>query len=216
MLNKILNCMRIRDAKVQVMDHTEPIIPADPKDYSGMEVYHRLVSTKPHESRRLHKFETNWQIPLPYDLILTIINVYFLDDKLALLNLSRTCRSLAQVCEPLCYRFVVVSSRINLKGVSDSERFATPLSQSPHIIDYIQHLKIQDNLRMFQGSRPITAEEESLCYILTRKYLKLRCLHCLSLHVVWSILPIQLQHAFSVAFTLPGSCLSTSIYPPVS
>jgi len=206
MLDKLLNRMRIRDAKVQTLDYAEPIasyIPTDPSDYSGMRVYHRLESTNPYAPRRVRKLETNWQIPLPYDLIFTIINLYFLDDKPTLLNLTKTCRCLAQVCRPLYYQCVIVTSRRNLKGVSDSEEFATLLSRSPHIIDYVQNLKIQDNLRMFQGSRPITAEEESLCYILTRKYSKLTRLH-LSLHVVWSILPIQLQHAFSVAFTLPN------------
>jgi len=204
MLGKIFNRINIRDAKMQAVDHTEPCYtPTHPSDYSGMQVYHRLESTKPYKPPRFLELETKWQIPLPYDWIFTIINLYFLDDKFALLNLTKTCRSLAQVCGPLCYQSIVVTSRRDLKGVSDAEQFAALLSRSPHILDYIQHLKIQDDLQMFQGSRPITAEEESLCYIFTRKYHKLRRLH-LSLHVVWSILPIQLQHAFSVAFALPN------------
>ncbi|KIM37291.1 hypothetical protein M413DRAFT_31008 [Hebeloma cylindrosporum] len=199
MLDKMLIRMRIREAKVQAGDGAET---THPNHYSGMRVYQRLDSTRPREPHRLEKLETKWQIPLPYDLIITIINLYFLDDKLALANLTKTCRNLAQICRPLCYQFVVITSRRNLKGLSESERFATLLSQSPHLIDYVQHLKIHaSDLRMFQGSRPITPEEESLCYILTRKYSNLRRLH-LFLHVVWSLLPIQLQHAFSVTFTL--------------
>ena len=204
MLDKIFNRINIRDTKVQAVDHAEPYyIPTHPSDYFGMQVYHRLESTKPCEPPRFLELETKWQIPLPYDLVFTIINLYFLDDKFVLQNLTKTCRSLAQVCGPLRYQSIVVTSRRNLKGVSDAEQFAALLSRSPHIFNYIQHLKIEDDLRMFQGSRPITAEEESLCYILTRKYPKLRRLH-LSLHVVWSLLPIQLQHAFSVAFALPN------------
>ena len=208
MLDKLLVRMGIRDAKVQTLDYAEPnasYIPTYPSDYSGMRVYHRLESTNPYASLRIRKLEMNWQILLPYDLIFTIINLYFLDDKPTLLNLTGTCRSLAQICIPLHYKCIIITSRCNLKGVSDSEQFATLLSRSPHIIDYIQNIKFLDNLRIFQGSRLITAEVESLCYILTRKYSKLRRLH-LSLHVVWSLLPIQLQHAFSVAFTLPNLC----------
>jgi len=205
MLDKILNHLRVRDAKAQDVNDSKltSCIPTNPSDYSGMRVYQRLKSAKPTKRRHQKKLETEWQLPLPYDLIFTIIHDYLLDDKITLLNLTKSSRNLAQVCGSLCYQRIVITSRRDLKGVSDSERFATLLSRSLHITEYIRYLEIRDSLHMFQGSRAITAEEESLCYILTRRYPKLSGLH-LSLHVVWSILPIQLQHAFSMAFTLPN------------
>jgi hypothetical protein len=52
-------------------------------------------------SKALHRHVRNlkreWQLPLPYDVMFTIINLYFLDDKRALLKLTKICRSCADL-----------------------------------------------------------------------------------------------------------------------
>ncbi|KAF8186629.1 hypothetical protein BJ912DRAFT_805870, partial [Pholiota molesta] len=143
----------------------------------------------------------SWQLPLPYDVIFHIINSYLLDVRPTLYNLSATCLSLAALCRPLRFRTVTISTQAR-NSPTACERLATFLSESPEVIDYIQDLRVLDHGMMFQGSRPITVEEECLCYILTRPYPNLKRLE-LSLHVVWTLLPPQVQHAFGRLLSLP-------------
>ncbi|KAF9531671.1 hypothetical protein CPB83DRAFT_904320 [Crepidotus variabilis] len=144
--------------------------------------------------------EANWQLPLPYDVVFAIIHI-FLNDSKTLWNLYGSCASLHQLCGPLVHQTISIHTR-SRAAPSTLEKFARSIAQNPQVIANLQTLRIIDDGKMFQGCRPITAEEVSLCFILTRNYPLLRRIE-LDLQVVWDIIPPPLQHAFHIAFALP-------------
>jgi len=73
-------------------------------------------------------------------------------------------------------------------------------------VEYIEDLQILDgDCRMFEVSRRITEEEQSLCFILTRPMKHLKCLE-LMLSIAWALIPMPLQEALCIAFRLPSIC----------
>lgn len=122
-------------------------------------------------------------------------------------TLSKTCRVSATYCRRLIYRSVPIGHR-DRGSLSGKKKpaiaFAELLRGFPGIVEYIEDLQILDGgCRMFEGSRPITDEEQSLCFILTwpMKHLKRSEL---MLNVVWTLIPAPLQEALCTAFRLPS------------
>lgn len=150
-----------------------------------------------------------WTIPLPPDLLFFIIDHHFVGDQPTLRALSNTCRVLTTYCRRLIYRSVAIGHRD--RGPLSTKKkpaiaFAELLRESPGIVEYIEDLQILDGGgRMFEGSRPITEEEQSLCFILTRPMKNLKRLE-LMLNVVWTLIPPPLQEALGTAFRLPSIC----------
>ena len=148
-----------------------------------------------------------WTIPLPPDLLFFIIDHHFVGDQSNLRALSNTCRVLAAYCRRFIYRSVAIGHRYR-GPVSGKKKpaiaFAELLQLFPGIVEYIEDLQILDGgCRMFEGSRPITEEEQSLCFILTRPMKHLKRLE-LMLNVVWTLIPTPLQEALCTAFRLPS------------
>lgn len=150
-----------------------------------------------------------WTIPLPPDLLFFIIDHHFVGDQSNLRALSNTCRVLAAYCRRLIYRSVAIGHRYR-GPVSGKKKpaiaFAELLQLFPGIVEYIEDLQILDGgCRMFEGSRPITQEEQCLCFILMRPMKHLKRLE-LMLNVVWTLIPTPLQEALCTAFRLPSIC----------
>ena len=194
MFDRLLNRLKPRQLEPQVLPHPS----TEQNDFAKMEVYKELESTLPDEQPQ--REEPQWQLPLPFDIMFTIINTFIVDNE-PLRNISCACRSLWQICRPLRFRTVSISTS-NRNEPTSLERFAQFLSHNPKFINHIHTLRILDRGKMFQGSRPITPEEESLCYILLRQFPNLRRLE-LSLHVVWDLVPSQVQSSFYHAFKKP-------------
>ncbi|KAF8193421.1 hypothetical protein BJ912DRAFT_1092959, partial [Pholiota molesta] len=55
---------------------------------------------------------------------------------------------------------------------------------------------------MLVSAKVMSDEEECLCYILTRRYPNLKRME-VSLHAKWVLLPVQVQYAFELSFSLP-------------
>ena len=148
-----------------------------------------------------------WTIPLPPDLLFFIIDHHFAGDQSTLRALSGTCRVFATYCRRLIYRSVAIGHRDRgplSKKKKPAICFAEILRGFPEIVEYIEDLQILDGgCRMFEGSRPITEEEQSLCFILTRSMKHLKRLE-LMLNVVWTLIPTPLQEALCIAFQLPS------------
>ncbi|KAF8149158.1 hypothetical protein B0H34DRAFT_641044, partial [Crassisporium funariophilum] len=145
--------------------------------------------------------------PLPPDILYLIISRHLNRDRSSLLPLSLTCRSLHLYCQPFLFQIVSIGSRdhgIRKAIMTPSEKFAKVIQERPEVLGYIQDLRILDGgKRMFEGSRPITKEERSLSFILTRKMKNLHRIE-LFLHVVWTLIPNSLQTAFCTALSLPS------------
>ncbi|KAF8193408.1 hypothetical protein BJ912DRAFT_961026 [Pholiota molesta] len=166
-------------------------------DFSKMPKYQRLEAM----SRTGHPHciansssPISWQLPLPYDVFFQIINSHLLDMLRTLCSLNKTCKSLAALCRPFFFRTITIVTAKAIK-LSTFEKFATILSESPDIINYIQNLYILD--------RAMSNEAECLCYILARRYPNLKHLD-VSFHATWFLLPTQVQHAFELTLSLPS------------
>ncbi|KDR72256.1 hypothetical protein GALMADRAFT_143114 [Galerina marginata CBS 339.88] len=177
-------------------DHLKNSVPP----FRGLKIYRKLKASHTRWTVRGQQAPSScWHLPLPFDVLFAIVDAYFDDDAVTILSLRQSCHSLAELCRPFLYRTLTIKSRSS-DVVTASERLAALLSKSPDIVDHVRTLRVLDHGKMFEGSRPITPEEEYLCYILTRPYPQLKRLE-LSLHVVWTLLPSQVQHAFEVAFS---------------
>jgi hypothetical protein len=173
-------------------------------DFSGMATYQRLeamsLTGHPHSFAN-SSTPISWQLPLPYDILFDIIHSYLLDTLPTLRNLHGTCRSLTALCRPLCFGTMTITTKAT--QLSTFEKFATILSDSPDIIKYIQNLHILDRGRMLVSAKVMSDEEECLCYILTRRYPNLKRME-VSIHAKWVLLPVQVQYAFELSFSLPS------------
>ncbi|KAJ3508021.1 hypothetical protein NLJ89_g5987 [Agrocybe chaxingu] len=135
-----------------------------------------------------------WQLPLPPDVILLILD-YYLQDITTVYNLSLACSSLAKICRP--YRLSTVS--LNIQSRVTVEDFAWSLRTYPDRIGLIQTFHITgDNPPWYS-----TSVDERLCFILTRPYPKLKRLE-LSIGASWASIPSQFQDAFQVLFARPA------------
>ncbi|EDR07280.1 uncharacterized protein LACBIDRAFT_328130 [Laccaria bicolor S238N-H82] len=151
-------------------------------------------------------------VPLPPHLLFFLIDHHFVGDHPTLRTLSKTCRVSATYCRRLIYRSVPIGHR-DRGSLSGKKKpaiaFAELLRGFPGIVEYIEDLQILDGgCRMFEGLRPITEEEQSLCFILTRPMKNLKRLE-LMLNVVWTLIPTPLQEALCTAFRLPSICTSS-------
>ncbi|KAF9046446.1 hypothetical protein BJ165DRAFT_1471788 [Panaeolus papilionaceus] len=143
-----------------------------------------------------------WQSKLLPDIILYVLEEFLENERATVAALSSTCRSMYTICLPKRYNQVTLNSRNRISPTS-IEAFAHLAAHRPHILSLIQRLTFLDDGFMFQGSRPITIEEECLCYILTRRlsYAKLKRLD-LSFRVVWDRLPPPVKSACLDIFSI--------------
>ncbi|KAF8186633.1 hypothetical protein BJ912DRAFT_456770, partial [Pholiota molesta] len=136
---------------------------------------------------------------LPYDILFDIIHSYLLDTLPTLLSLHGTCKSLTALCRPLCFTTMNITTKNT--QLSTFEKFATILSDSPDIINYIQNLHILDHGWTLVSGKVMSNEEECLCYVLSRRYPNLKRME-VSHHARWVLLPVQVQYAFELSFSL--------------
>ena len=197
MFKKALLKLNVKKGHVQTQLVPPPTPGPSKNAFQDLKGFRQLVSVPTGAVFMLRK-AYDWQMPLPYDIILTIVGIHLHDSVTTIRNMSLACYSLSTVCRPFLFHTVTLQSPARQVPTA-AERFALLLSSSPHLLIHIQTLRIIDNGQMFAGSRPITAEEESLCFILTRHFPNLQHLE-LSLHVVWTLLPMPLQYAFELAF----------------
>ncbi|KAJ3501082.1 hypothetical protein NLJ89_g9499 [Agrocybe chaxingu] len=151
-------------------------------DSSGLIVHEHLVKTKP--ARRFNSRRTyEWQLPLPYDILIIILDTCLVYDAHTIRVLSTTCASLSlvQLCRPLVFRTVTINTK-SRKAPTSLEQFAVHLARYPHITDLVRELKIIDDGQMFKDSdsRQITSKR-----------------------VVWSLMPMPIQRAMHIVFALP-------------
>ncbi|PPQ66265.1 hypothetical protein CVT24_007283 [Panaeolus cyanescens] len=153
-----------------------------------------------------HGFEQDdiWQNKLPPDIILYIMDEFLQDQESTITAFSSTCRCMYTLCLSRRFNRVTINTR-NRDSPTSIERFARMVAKRPQILSFTQRLVLLDQGFMFQGSRPITVEEECLCYILTRcaQYANLRRID-LSFRVVWNLLPLPVKKACLDIFSMPS------------
>ncbi|CAA7270996.1 unnamed protein product [Cyclocybe aegerita] len=194
MLVKLLRRLKVED-KARSTAGPRDISATSPASQPTDEKISVLNDLKPSsEQLLLRNPPAEWQLPLPPDIILLILD-YFVQDMTTVYNLSLACSSLAKICRP--YRLSTVS--LNIQARVTVEDFAWSLRTYPDRIDLIQSFHITgDNPPWYS-----TSVDERLCFILTRPYLKLKRLE-LSIGASWASMPSQFQHAFQVLFARPA------------
>ena len=180
----------------------------DRYDFAGLKVYEKLQSAE-QQSWKLQKQDSHvgrdptveYQLPLPSDIMYSIVDTFLADDEESVNNISLACRSFAQLCISLRFRTITLSP----ENRSSVETFATMLSQTPHLIDFIRVLKIHNKGHLFKPWSILapTPEEEYLCFILTRPFPNLQRLE-MSLAYAWDRISPPIQHAFYTAFARPS------------
>ncbi|KAJ3508015.1 hypothetical protein NLJ89_g5988 [Agrocybe chaxingu] len=139
--------------------------------------------------------QAEWQLPLPSDILLLILDTYFLQDAATVGKLSLSCLSLAQICRSYRLR----SLCLNTKSLETLEDFAASLRRYPNMCEIIQDFRItRDKASWFT-----TEAEENLCFILTHPYPKLTRLK-ISFQASWPSIPPQPRAAFHVMFGQPS------------
>lgn len=147
-----------------------------------------------------------WELPLPEDIVYSIIDAYLSRDIETLKSLSLSCKALALYCQKTLLRVITVSTVRYERKRSPFKRFASVIEEDARVLELAQELKLLDKHFVVlpgDGPKHMTKSQVALQTILKQPWKSLRRLH-LSMQGGWEKIPKPLQRAIVQALKLPS------------